>query len=110
MSIELNPSALGLHFVPVGATIPPEVAYLWYSTTGWQITSNMGEVVQFPMDCSRWTAEPIPAPEAEPESLATRARVLAEATQAVYADDIGDILDKLAAIVSELAEKVEAKP
>ena len=103
---DITPADLAkfVHRVPVGATIPAGVDYALRFVTG-RIGIETDDYDHEVTDKSfpRWTAEPIPAPE---PTLAERARGLAASvdrnTDTFYA--------RLAAIVADLAERIEAKP
>ena len=87
------------HLVPVGATIPAGTEYVVGRAAGVSLVTLAYDYTADNPFTSRWTAEPIPAPE---PTLAERVRSLTRGRVWSPSD-----LDQLTLIVAELAEKVE---
>jgi len=100
---EITPAYLAkfVHPVPEGATIPAGTEYAWQSGSGIYQTIFTQDITQLPGDRPRWTADPIPATR---PTLADRARKVAHAAERDCDEGVYD----LAAIVAELAERIEA--
>lgn len=93
------------HRVPDGAVIPANTEYVWLDGMSLRLAVHIRYITQLPGEVARWTAEPIPAPTEQipmpAPTLAERARVVARRSAA------GSNFDQLAAIVAELADRLE---
>ena len=102
MSAGITPADLAkfIHRVPVGATIPAGVEHA-VGSSGTISLATVSRDYEMPFDAlPRWTAEPVLTPE---PTLTEQARAIAREGVPSSA------FDRLARLVAELAERIEAQ-